>query len=219
MVSILQSHGLTSRSALVLKLVALAAMTVDHVDWLLLDGALGFHATWGRVVFPLFAYVLGANAMRAEPSHLLRRVVPRLLVVGAVSQLAYGALTNWSTPLNVLFTLALSLAVIAWWEQGRKFRAVWAFLVLGLLVDYQWWGVLCVVAAAWSHVDRRVPLWALGITWAALLYPINGNLWALAALPVIVAVAQIQRTDAPRWKWLFYGYYPLHLFALVLIAR
>ncbi|MCW2314150.1 TraX family protein [Rhodoferax antarcticus] len=42
------------------------------------------------------------------------------------------------------------------------------------------------------------------------------NLWALAAVPVVLA-ASLLDLRVPRLRWVFYGYYPLHLFALWLI--
>lgn len=57
---------------------------------------------------------------------------------------------------------------------------------------------------------------ALALTALAVLWFINSNLWVLAAVPVIVAASLVD-LRMPRLRWVFYAYYPLHLFALCLI--
>jgi hypothetical protein len=42
------------------------------------------------------------------------------------------------------------------------------------------------------------------------------NLWALAAVPIILLLSRID-LRMPRLRWAFYGYYPIHLAALWLI--
>lgn len=45
----------------------------------------------------------------------------------------------------------------------------------------------------------------------------NGNLWALAALPVVVVLSGV-RWQLPRGRWAFYGYYVGHLALLAALA-
>jgi hypothetical protein len=45
---------------------------------------------------------------------------------------------------------------------------------------------------------------------------INGNLWALASLPLIAAAALVDLRVA-RVRWAFYAYYPLHLVVIYLV--
>ena len=54
-----------------------------------------------------------------------------------------------------------------------------------------------------------------GLAWVSL-WLINHNGWALAALPVVWVAIQ-RDWSVPRLRWLFYGYYPLHLVLLLLI--
>nr|AVR64159.1 TraX protein [Escherichia coli] len=50
----------------------------------------------------------------------------------------------------------------------------------------------------------------------ASLWYINGNLWALAVVPLVIVAAGVD-LRVPRLRWAFYTYYPLHLAALWLI--
>src|SRR5690606_27097026 len=74
---------------LAVKLVALAMMVFDHADQAVYGLATGFHETWGRAVFPLFALVLGRSVMLADPRHLVTAVAPRMVVFGALAMPVY----------------------------------------------------------------------------------------------------------------------------------
>lgn len=201
---------------LAVKLVALALMLLDHVDWALFDSALGIHDTIGRAVFPLFALVLGRSVILGPPVHLLRVVAPRMAVVGVVASLAYVPLFGFY-PLNVMFTLAAGVAVVACWRLGWRLVAGSVFVSAGLLVDYQWFGLACVVLSAWSWSRLHLSISVLLAVMAGLLLPVNGSLWALLALPLFL-LASMFNGPAPRLKWLFYAFYPLHLLAIAAIA-
>ena len=80
-----------------------------------------------------------------------------------------------------------------------------------------WWPAILFGIAVWFYAKRpTVTALVVGVLSCASLAFINGNLWALAALPVIAAVTRI-KLHIPRWKWAFYAYYPAHLTALWLI--
>lgn len=195
-----------------IKLIALAMMVVDHVDWGLYGGALGIHESWGRVVFPLFALVLGRSVVLGDPRHLLRVVAPRMAAVGVLASVAYVPVFGWY-PLNVMFTLSAGVAMVAAWRMGWQLVAGSLFVAAGLLVDYQWFGLACIAVAAWTFSRPGLPVAGALAVMAVLLVPINGNVWALLAVPLF-AMASFIGGPAPRLKWLFYAAYPLHLAAI-----
>lgn len=213
--------ALSDAALLLLKLFALAWMVGDHLDFYAFDGALRIHDGIGRIVFPVFAFVLAYNLTRA-PVERLWTLAYRLALAGLVACLPYTLLQGALFPLNVMFTLALSVAVGAAWLQGRSALALGLFVIGGALVDYQWFGVLCVLLGWWSLREgglccegRRCAL-ALPALFAAILWPINGSWWALLAVPLVLAASTVQG-PAPRLKWLFYAVYPVHLYALAAI--
>lgn len=201
---------------LAVKLVALALMVLDHVDWGLFGSSLGIHDTIGRAVFPLFALTLGRSVILGPPGHLLRVVAPRMALVGAVASLAYVPLFG-VYPLNVMFTLAAGVAMVALWRMGWGLVAVAVFVSAGALVDYQWFGLACIAVAAWTFSWPRLPVGGLLAVMAVLLLPVNGSLWALLAVPLF-ALASVFDGPAPRLKWLFYAAYPVHLAVLAIAA-
>lgn len=216
MISSLARTGvsLSPAATLTLKLYALVAMVADHVDWMLFDSTLGVHVTMGRTVFPIFAYLLAHNLLRAEPGHLLCSVAPRMLVVGMIAHLPYVA-AGGGQLLNVMFTLSLATAVVAGWRLGYRVLPIAAGLVAGVVVDYQWVGIAVIALSVWG-LRAGWPLWLHAVIWTVVLWPINGNVWVLAALPIIWLASQLHAA-APRWRWLFYVAYPAHLTALLVV--
>lgn len=213
MVTAARPWAMSEAGTLFAKLAALALMVADHVDWMLFDGAYGVHASLGRQVFPIFAFVLAMNLVRArDPSHVVRTVAPRMALVGVVASLAYVPLAG-IYPLNVMFTLALATAVFGCWRMGWKIAAASMFVVGGAAVDYLWFGVACVLLATWA-IPRGFGVLTLPVLFAGLLWPVNINWWALSAIPTLILASMLEG-QAGRYKWLFYAVYPIHLCALL----
>jgi len=198
-----------------LKWLALAAMLVDHVNAVMFARELGTWATVaGRIAFPVFAIVLGYNL--ARPGVDIGRCIQRLLIVGVLAEpfhwLLFGQVGFW--PLNVMLTFAVAAGVVWSLDNDQAWFAVLLFFGAGCFVEYWQPGIAVVVGtvaffrwryAAWSWVPLTFAFVALG--W------VNGNAWALLALPVVFAVLHVP-VSLPRARWAFYAFYPLHLAAL-----
>ena len=117
----------------------------------------------------------------------------------------------------------LLVATLCAWQievggPARLALACMVFIVGGALVEFWWPGVaVCLLAWAYCRRPRWVTL-ALWIGALASLYVINGNLWALAAVPLILAARQV-KLNVPRVRLGFYVYYPVHLAVLWVLAR
>lgn len=207
-----------------LKWLALALMTGDHVNKYLFNATLPALFEAGRLALPIFVFVLAHNL--ARPGTLERgvygRTMSRLAVFGALASVPFVALgglyAGW-WPLNVLFTLLVITATAYLVERGgtRHLVAAGAVFVLGGSSVEYWWPAVAFGLAVWSYTKR--PTWtaaAAALLACAALWFINGNLWALAALPALVLACRVN-VRLPRLRWAFYAYYPLHLAALWLI--
>jgi hypothetical protein len=207
-----------------LKWIALILMTGDHVNKYLFNATLPLLFEAGRLTLPIFVFVLGYNL--ARPGTLERgvygRTMLRLALFGALASVPFVALgglyAHW-WPLNVLFMLLVVAATAYFVDLGGKRHLALAavvFVVGGSSVEY-WWPGVAFGLAVWSYARR--PSWTavvIAILACAALRFINGNLWALAALPVLCLATRID-FRVPRLRWAFYAYYPLHLAALWLI--
>jgi hypothetical protein len=179
-----------------LKWLAAALMTLDHVNRSLLGGAHAFLYELGRLAMPVFGFVLMHHLARpgACAAGVHRRVMGRLLAVGLLSTPVYAALAS-AWPLNVLFMLLLSTLVVWLVERRRRGLAALAFVAGGAAVEFWWFGVLACLGA-WHCCRRptagRLALWVVALS---LLWLVNRNLAALAALPLVWCAAQI----SARW--------------------
>jgi len=210
-----------------LKWLALLLMTGDHVNKYLFNETLPYLFEAGRVAMPLFVMVLSYNLARPTTWHNGGhwRTAWRLLGAGLLATppfIALGGLWYGYYPLNILFTLLVITLTLAACERalaGQRwawFVALMVFVLGGALVEFWWPAVLLGLCTTW-FVRRPNPIAALGavLSLASLTY-INGNAWAMAALPIVL-LARGLSLNVPRWRWLFYVYYPLHLAALWLI--
>lgn len=162
-----------------LKLVAIAAMLLDHIGGAFFPETPIFR--WiGRLAFPLFCYCMTVGLLY---THDIRRYLGRLAIFAVVSQpfwiLAFNAddilgnLTNW----NIFFTLFLSL--LAMW--GLTTRRWWLF-VLGVLVlafgsfDYNYNGVILMLI---FYFCRNKPALLAGLYILFWLPALWGGSWRI----------------------------------------
>lgn len=216
-----------------LKWIGLAAMLGDHVNKALFGNQLPWLSEAGRIAFPLFALVSGCNLARAGRTGMpggpdgwpaaYRRALWRLLGFGVVAfPFSVLAFQRWDLlPVNVLFTLAAGLGLVWCIRRNDIASALLAsvlFLGGGLLVEFNWPGLLLIVAcwACFAHPGFLAGLAALASLLLVCL--VNGNLYALCAIPVAWGVARLDPVVA-RSRWAFYVFYPLHLAVLAWLGR
>lgn len=219
-----------------LKWLALVLMTLDHVNRYVFAWGLPGAVEAGRLVMPIFGFVLAYNLARPGLGEAgLHRMVMRLFAFGALATPAYVALntallhrlkpetvelTSW-WPLNILFTLLLATIIIAMLKRSHQAWlgiAAACFALAAPAFEYAWFG-LAFVLACWYHCRQGSPFSvALLVLAAAALAVVNGNFYALLALPLLLLAHRID-LKVPRWRHVFYWYYPLHLMAIWLWLR
>jgi hypothetical protein len=206
----------------ILKLAALAAMVIDHVNKYALGVAYPIMEHIGRLAFPLFALVIAANLRwnTADP----QRYFMRLAVWGVASQAIY----TWATgrnELNILLTLAIGvqlvLAAQALRQQPSVLGVLWLMVVIvaALPCDYRLTGPLLVMLFhAWfARPGPGTALLAiLGV--AVLNVSLHFAPAALASLVLACAVAWWRPRFPRLTRYWFYPFYPAHFAVIRWIA-
>jgi len=197
------------------------------VEWMEEYGWL-YHTYWvmrniGRIGFPIFCFLLieGFQKTRDVKKYALRLGTFALLSE-VPFDLAFKATVLEFTYQNVYFTLALGLVtMIACDTIGKKSWNKWVKLIGYLLsvaagagiaellrTDYGAKGVLCIMTLYLFHESR---------VWQVL----TGCLafcWELPALAAFVPIWFYNGQRGLKLKYVFYLFYPLHLFAIYIVS-
>lgn len=210
-----------------LKMIALVAMTIDHIGSYLMRDLIILRII-GRIAFPIFAYML------AEGCKYTKNRVKYMLVLGGtalIMSVGFAIMGNWQQ--RVLTTLLMSSALCFSLDWLLKKRNLLSFLVfvLGVCavyvitvvlppmiktrsfsIDYGFFGVLFPVAvfAVNSKRDKLIA--------ATLMCIMLSNVYAyvqwysLLAIPLL-ALYNGKRGNV-RMKYFYYAYFPAHLFVI-----
>lgn len=208
-----------------IKWVAFFLMAGDHINKYVLNEASTLLYCAGRIAMPLFCYCLAYNLARPDTliGGVYSRTAIRIFIFGVIATPAYiilgGVIDDW-WPLNILFTLFGICVICYCLDMGRRnytFLAYLVFLILGAVVEF-WWPAIAMGVSIWLfYKEGRGMYLFLALLSCALLALINDNFYALLAVPVI-SLASVLRFSLPRFKWMFYAFYPVHLY-LILALR
>lgn len=214
--------AISSGSLEFIKWFAALVMVLDHINKYILDARVEAMFNAGRLALPLFGFSLAYGLANASTG-TAEKVVKRLLIAGVVSSVPYmamGKLSGGWWPLNVLFMLTAAAVCIYMLEGASKAVIACAgvtFALTGCFVEFWWFGIAYVISAWWYCRKGGYAALLGWIACAALLSVVNGNAWALLALPVVL-LAQSLDLRVPRLRHAFYLFYPLHL-ALIWLVR
>ena len=234
-----------------LKLIAIAAMTVDHVAWLLFPGyatgavPLVMHMI-GRITCPIMCFFI------AEGFHYTRdrkKYALRLLALAVVSHFAYLLASNsyvdWHSFIPFYYGDILNQTSVVWsllggllmlWlcedekrSMGVKVAGVLLICLVTLPSDWSCIAALCVLSIGSNRGNPQKQIaWSLFYVaiYAAVYFFALDKLYGLLQLCVVLSIPLLALYNGKRgknpavnkvMKWVFYLYYPLHLFVIGLI--
>lgn len=221
-----KAAGLTGNQ---LKLIALAAMTCDHMGVQLFPEVTILRII-GRLALPIFAYMIaqGCHYTKSKAKYLMTiacvALVCQLVYLFAMGSLYQCILVTFSLSIALIF--ALDAAIKA--PSGKNtaitvlvFLTVWFVsdylpgLVPGFYIDYGFWGILLPVLV-WLGRSKWQSLLLCGAGLALLSLGSPLQWYSLLTLPLL-ALYNGTRGKA-KLKYLFYIYYPAHLALIYLIS-
>lgn len=224
-----------------LQIIAIAAMTLDHVMWLLYPG---FSRIWwvaachamGRITAPTMWYFIAEGYDRTRD---VRKYAERLLIFAFISHFAYNFFNGHSfipfeqgllNQTSVIWPLLWGLIGIGISEstslkQWQKVLAILGICLITLISD---WGCIPVLAIIWIHDNKNdFKKMALGLELWVFVYSIvyffaMDKLYAIIQLFICLSFPLLRAYNGERgkgkgMKWLFYIYYPAHLVLLGII--
>ena len=239
-------------SANTIKLIAIAAMTLDHIAWWLFPGyprealPLLLHMI-GRITCPVMCYFIAEGYHHTRDIH---RYTRRLFGFALLAHFAYvfasagfegwrSFIPFWNVSLlnqtSVMWSLAWGLVMLRV-AGSRQIRRESLRVLLILLIclisfpaDWSCIASLCVLAFGTNRGNfKKQMLWMVFyVALYALVYCLALDVvYGLLQMAVVLAIPILwlyngKRSNSgkssPLMKWLFYVYYPLHLFVIGLL--
>lgn len=216
-----------------LKIIALIAMTLDHIGVQFFP-TVGWLRVVGRLAFPIFAYMIAEGATYTKHR---ARYFGTIAALAAVLQVVYFV-TMHSLYMCIFVTFTLSLCLIYSLDYAME-KLSWS-VVLALLV---WLGVVFVsgvLPMMKTGTDFFVDYGPVGVLIPAALYYTKGKWPKLLVLGGLLVLLALYANLTVQWyallvlpllalysgkrgkyklKYLFYIYYPVHLAVIWAIAR
>jgi hypothetical protein len=217
-----------------LKIIACASMLVDHIG-LIFFPRVAILRIIGRIALPIFAFLIveGYKRTRNFQKYLLR-----LVIFFLISQPIY--LYAGFKDLNIFATLILGLCAIYLYDniKNKKYGlfAVFLISVLACVIgaDYAFFGVLLIFSFYLYNIKDnfdKLFFTQLLLTGAYIIYLIAEykifNIpfsigWLMVQFVSLLALFLIKYYNGQRGrpvKYLFYAFYPVHLFILGIILH
>lgn len=213
-------------------MIAIVAMTIDHVGALLYPDALWLRII-GRLAMPIMAFLVVEAYYNTRN---LKRYFLRLLIFALIAQPVYRL--AFPHGLNVLFDLLAGLCLI--WLADR-IRLPWVTYLLiamasiiGFAIELDWWHVGLLLIFIFHKTRGRFKytlttvsaLLVINFFVFAIVSAYTGNysyviinainLGSILAFPMLFLYNGLRGLD---YRYFFYTYYPLHLLILYEIKQ
>ena len=226
-------------NSFILKMIAIITMVIDHVGAVLFPMNMMFRYI-GRISFPLFVFLLVEGSIHTSK---IRKYELRMFLFALISELPFDlAFSNEIVDIhsqNVFWTLTIGLVMLDLiqngasyvksqkgkklqldWIEGQPIPTIWQFVVVSvcacvaqaLQTDYGAGGILLIYFIWMLH--ENVIAQAVAFVIISLLF------FGSVELPGVIAFLPIflyNGKKGPSAKYVFYAFYPVHLFILHLI--
>ena len=139
-------------SIFAIKIIACITMCLDHVKYAIPDTRGFFTLYWGRIAFPLYAFLAVEGYVHTSN---IEKYLKRLLIFALISQIPFmlfRTLVGEWMMLNIMFTLSFGLLNIYVFDKlenkyylSMPIIGILIFMGYYLNVDYSWYGVTTVL--------------------------------------------------------------------------
>lgn len=227
-----EKKGLNSNQ---LKLIAIMAMTLDHLTWTLWPGysrewwVILFHIV-GRLTAPIMWYFIAEGYYY---THNLKKYALRLFFLALISHFAYNFC--FGIPFVPFKTTVFNQTSVAWslaWgllllyiNDSQKLKG-WQKVAITLLVcvitfPSDWsciatMAILSIGANRGNFKKQMILIMVWSLMYAVVYFLFIDKVYAFIQLGVCLTIPLLRMYNGERGKWkgmgrLFYAYYPVHL--------
>lgn len=238
MFSKLKDKGLSTAD---LKLIAIIAMTIDHLAWLFFPG---FQRLWyvyllhiiGRLTAPIMWFFIAEGSFYTRDP---KKYIGRLFVFAIISHFAYSFAFGLSpipfksgifNQTSVIWSLAIAAALI--YAVNKCGLSLWQNITLIVLAN------LLSFPADWSCIATMVPFFLyshrgdlkkqakdfviFAIIYSTVYFIFIDKVYGLLQLFILLSIPVLSLYNGKagnnrNMKWLFYIYYPAHLVIVGLV--
>lgn len=226
-----------------LKLIAIIAMTIDHLTWVIFPG---MQAVWyvfalhiiGRLTAPIMWFFIAEGCFYTRN---IWKYAGRLFIFALISHFAYNfafgipflpfSTCSFFNQTGVMWSLAWAVVLIAIFKsekipQWAKYLAIPIICVITFPSD---WSCIAVMCPFFLYQHRGnfkaqaidIVLWTLmyAVVYFFCLDKLCGALqmFTFLTIPILAQYNGERGKKIPGTKWLFYIYYPAHLFVVGII--
>ena len=222
-------------SSNLLKIIAMAAMVVDHASVIFIGPETNVWRHIGRIAFPIFAFLIAEGAVHTKNKFLY---AARLLAFAVISEVPFDMAFNGTylefTKQNVFFTLFLGLISVYCLDFFRK-KSLDALGIITTIIcglgafflksDYGFMGVI-VIALMYMFSTVKTGVRYLGFALTGLMtsivyvFPLSfGFLQSqvYAALCFVPLSLYNGKRGRKMNRYFFYAFYPVHIIILYFI--
>ncbi len=214
-----------------LKLIALIAMTVDHVGEILFPHIIILRII-GRLAYPIFAFMIAEGCFYTKHKY---RYFFEVLGIGALCQIVYFVMFG-SLYMNIMIVFAFSILITFTIQKAIDTRKVGmvilaAFLVglafflsvilpnyvKGLQFDYGFVGIILPVAVYLiPKFKLKLAVFAAGLIVLSVFNNPSVQYWGLFSIPLLMLYNG--KRGKLKIKHFFYIYYPAHMVGIWLVS-
>lgn len=219
-----------------IKLIAIIAMTIDHVTWLLFPGCQ--HIWWvyclhiiGRVTAPIMWFFIAEGFFYTKS---VKKYISRLFLFAVISHFAYNFASGISfipsglfNQTSVMWPLAWAVVLMVIFTTDKLPQ--WSKIIFTVLICFFTfpadWSCIAAMCPVFIYIHRGnlkkqtldIVMWTA--VYAIVYFFAVDKAYGILQMFTVLSIPILSRYNGKRgkWKgmkWLFYIYYPAHLFII-----
>ncbi|MCI7797336.1 MAG: conjugal transfer protein TraX [Mollicutes bacterium] len=203
-----------------IKIIAIITMIIDHIGWAFIsNNSTSFFIHFiGRFTAPVMCFFIVEGYKYTKD---LKLYLLRLLSFAFISQVPFALFQNSSVifyPLNMMFSLMLSLAALYIYDKVKDKLLCYSFILcllsISLMSDWSIYSILMALCF-YKFKDNKIKIYISFLLMLISQVAFTGawyHLGILLSLPILLNLYNGKRKNKNKFgKYVFYIIYPLHL--------